>query len=75
MVFVDPDGRRRQRVMGDAGSPKAERSYRQFLKDYLGGAPARRRRILSPLPVLMLSGKGDRPWVNSLAAMVRTGES
>ena len=29
--YTMPNGRRRQKVMGDAGSPKAERNYRQFL--------------------------------------------
>ena len=37
--YVTPDGRRRQRVMGDAGTPRAERNYREFLKAYLAGSP------------------------------------
>ncbi len=48
--YVTPDGRRRQKLMGDAGSPKAERNYRQFLKDYLAQSFTRGAPGSAPVP-------------------------
>ncbi len=41
--YTTPDGDRRQKSMGEAGTPLAERNYRDFLKAFLSGTPVSER--------------------------------